>query len=353
MKTAVLRFSVIVLLILPLAFPAATRADTVALKDGSIIRGRVTAIAKGVITVSTPFAGDLSIKQDHVLRLSTNDPMYVRTAGQETVLGRIEAKGPELVVHSRHGTYATTLAEVKASWRPGAIPPGAIEPPRRHWKVEVTTDLAGKSGNASGFSGALGAKATLKGPEDTLTFHASTRRATANGQTAENSYAGGVGYNAFFSKVWSWYASTELLQDNVRDIALRADALAGLGWNAIRSPHQSLQFRAGLSYRYETYNTVPPTPNFASAGLNLGLVHQLDIHRWMVMHNKLSIVPSFKDVNNLLIIQDSNVTLPLGGAQGWSLRVGLSDEYTSRPVGGARKLDTTYYLRFVYDLKRP
>ena len=95
---------------------------------------------------------------------------------------------------------------------------------------------------------------------------------------------------------------------------------------------------------------MPSTPNFASAGLNLGLVHRVDLKPWAVMHNTLSYVPSFKDTSNYVIDHDSNVSMPFGGSKLWSLRLGVANEYTSKPVADAKRLDTTYYLRLVYDV---
>ena len=325
------------------------RADTVTLKDGSVIHGKITGIAGGTVTLSTGFAGDLSIKQDQVAALATDEPVFVKTTENSTVLGKVEPKESAVVVASPSGTYTTTIAGVKSSWRQGAEDPEIVAQ-RRHWVAEVTTDIAGKSGNSTGFAGAIGAVATLKTPTDSLKFYASANHTVANGQTSADTYKGGVEYNAFFSPALSWYVSTELMQDNVKDIALRVSTLGGLGWNAVRSPTEDLQFRAGLSYRYETYNTVPATPNFSSPGVNFALVHRLDLKPWAIMHNSLSYVPSFKDTSNFVIDHDSNLTMPFGGSKVWSLRLGVSNEYVSKPVDDAKRLDTTYYLRLVLDV---
>ena len=325
------------------------QADTVTLKDGSIIHGKITGISGGTITVSTGFAGDLSIKQDQVAALETDEPVFVKTADNSTVLGKVEPKESTLVVSSPSGAYTTTIGGVKSSWRQGAEDPEVVAQ-RRHWVAEITMDVAGKSGNSTGFAGALGAVATLKSPTDSLKFYAAADHTVANGQTSADTYKGGVEYNAFFSPDLSWYVSTELMQDNVKDIALRVSTLGGLGWNAVRSPKEDLQFRAGLSYRYETYTTVPATPNFASAGVNFALVHRLDLKPWAVMHNSLSYVPSFKDTSNYVIDHDSNLTMPFGGSKVWSLRLGVTNEYTSKPVDDAKRLDTIYYLRLVLDV---
>ncbi len=330
------------------ALPA--RADTVTLKDGSMVHGKITDISGGTISLTTSFAGNLSIKQDQVASIATDEPVFVKTQDNSKVLGRVAPQDNELVVTNPSGTFTTTVAGVKAAWPEGSEDPELVAL-RRHWVAEFTTDIAGKSGNSTGFAGALGVTATLKSATDSLKFYAAANHTVANGQTSEDSYKGGVEYNSFFSPVWSWYVSTELMQDNVKDIALRVSTLGGIGWNAVKSPKEDLQLRAGLSYRYDTYNTVPPTPNFASAGLNLGLVHRLDIKPWMVMHNTLSFVPSFKNTSNYVIYHDTNLTMPFGGSKVWSFRLGVTNEYNSIPVDEAKRLDTLYYLRFVYDVR--
>ena len=326
------------------------RADTVTLKDGSVIHGKDLKVAGGTITISTEFAGNLTIKQDQVLAFETDEPVFVKTTNNSAVLGKVAPKGAGLVVSSPSGTYSTTVSDVKLSWREGSEDPDMVAL-RRHWVLEFTTDIAGKSGNSTGFAGAAGAVATLKTPTDALKFYVSGSHAVANGQRSEDNYKGGADYNAFFSPMVSWYVSTELMQDNVKDIALRVSALGGLGFNAVRSAKQDLQFRAGLSYRYETYNTVPSSPYFSSAGLNLALLHRLDIGTWVVMKNSIGYVPSFKDTANYLIDHDSNFTLPFGGSKNWALRFGVANEYVSKPVNQSKNLDTTYYVRFVYDVQ--
>jgi hypothetical protein len=342
------------LIILASALVATVRpaiADTVTLKDGSVVHGKNLHTADGIITITTTFAGDLSIKQDEVASFETDVPVFVKTKNNSEVLGKVERKDPGLVVSSPSGNYLTSIADVKSSWPEGTEDP-EVTALRRHWVLEFTTDISGKSGNSSGFGGAFGAVATLKTPTDALKFYGSANHTTANGATSEDDYKGGVEYNAFFSDIWSWYVSSELMQDNVKNIALRASALGGIGINALRSKEEALQFRAGLSYRYETYDTVPASPNYSSAGLGLALIHRLDIAPWLVMHNSLGYTPSFKDVSNYIIDHDTNVTMPFAGTQAWSLRLGLTNEYTSKPVGSANKrLDTLYYLRFVYDVK--
>ena len=341
-----LRPLVVLLVSALLAITRPAFADTVTLKDGSVIRGKNLHIANDAVTITTGFAGDLTIKQNLVASFETDEPVYVKTKTAPAVLGKVEPKDSSLIIVSSSGNRPATVDNIKSSW-----PAGAKDPELAHWFLELSTDISGKSGNSTGFAGDGGIVAVRKTPTDALKLYGSADHTVANGQTSADTDKGGIEYNAFFSPVFSWFASTELMQDKVQEIRLRASALGGVGWNAIRSPREDLQFRTGFSYRYETYDTEPPTPSFSSAGGNLALVHRLNFAPWFVMHNSLGYMPSFKDTGNYIIDHDSNLTMPLATLKPWSLRIGVTNEFTSKPVDGNKRLDTTYYLRFVYTVR--
>ena len=210
----------IVLALVPVLLAAVrpALADTVNLKDGSVIHGKNLHIAGGVITITTSYAGDLSIKQDQVTSFETDEPVFVKIKDNSAVLGKVERKDPGLVVANANGNFATTVGGVKSSWSAGTEDP-EVAALRRHWVFELSTDIAGKSGNSTGFAEAVGAVATLQTPTDALKFYGAANHTTANGATSEDAYKGGVVYNAFFSPDFSWFVSTELMQDNVKDIA--------------------------------------------------------------------------------------------------------------------------------------
>jgi hypothetical protein len=329
-----------------LAFAAPASADTVTLKDGSVIHGKNLHIANGAVTITTTFSGDLTIKQELVASFVTDEPVYVKIKDAPAVLGKVEPKDAGLVIAGSGGIRPASVENIKSTW-----PASARDPDLAHWLFELSTDVSGKSGNTTGFAGNGRIVAVRKTATDALKLYGSADYTVANGLTSANNQKGGVEYNSFFSPAFSWFASGELMRDTVQEIDLRASTLAGIGWNSIRSPREDLQFRAGFSYRYETYDTKPNTPDFSSAGANLALVHRLNVSPWFVMHNSLSYMPSFKDTANFIIDHDSNVTMPLATSKAWSLRIGMTNEFTSKPVDANKRLDTTYYLRFIYTVR--
>ena len=53
---------------------------------------------------------------------------------------------------------------------------------------------------------------------------------------------------------------------------------------------------------------------------------------------------------NDVIDRDTDLPLPFGGSRRWSLRLGVTNEYTSKPVDAAKRLDTLYYVRLALDM---
>ena len=94
------------------ALAPAARADTVTLKDGSVIHGKIQGITGGVITLSTGFAGDLSIKQDQVASLATDDAVFVKTTNNSAILGQVAPENGSLVFSSPSGRNTVTVAGV-------------------------------------------------------------------------------------------------------------------------------------------------------------------------------------------------------------------------------------------------
>ena len=64
------------------------------------------------------------------------------------------------------------------------------------------------------------------------------------------------------------------------------------------------------------------------------------------MVNRLSFVPGFNDFSNYRANHESFFEIPLA-MNGWKLRLGVSNDYNSMPGDSVKKLDTTYFTRFV------
>ena len=83
----------------------------------------------------------------------------------------------------------------------------------------------------------------------------------------------------------------------------------------------------------------------SSAGLDLGLSHSLELKDFSLV-NRLSYDPAFADFSDYRVLHESFLELPLHSTM-WKVRMGVANDYTSKPAVGKKRLDTTYFTRLV------
>lgn len=335
-----LRFPALLLTTL-LGAASTAAADTVEIKNGARIVGKITRIDSGAITVDTDFAGTLTVKQSEVASFTTDAPIAIRLASGTRFDGRVSAgSGGALQIAGDDGTISTSVDRIAASWGAGAVDP-AVD---RRWTYEAGVDIAGKTGNSEQLGTAAQLRAVLKTAQDTLQFYSNYNRQVADGVKAADQLKLGVDYQNNFSGKLSWYVRDEGGFDRVKDIELYNIAAAGLGFDIIREPQRTMTGRFGLSFRYEGYRDAV-TPDVKSAGLDVGLNNDLDFGISKLV-TRLAYVPAFDDFGNYRVTHESYFQIPLA-SPAWKLRLGLSNDYNSRPPAGVEKLDTAYFTRLV------
>jgi putative salt-induced outer membrane protein YdiY len=315
-------------------------ADTVDVKNGARIIGKITKIDAGTVVVSTDYAGTITIKQSDVASISTDAPIAVRLSSGTRVDGKVSGGAGALQIAGTEGSISTTMDKVAASWAAGGVDPAVA----RDWAFEAAVDIAGKTGNKEQLATGFSFRATLAGSQDTLQFYSGYDRQVADGVKSADQFKAGVDYANNFSGRKSWYVRNEGGFDRVKDIELYNIAAAGLGYDFIKEPRQLLTGRAGLSFRYAGYKN-PLTEDVKSAGLDFGLAHRLQLDN-AVLTNRLSYVPTFEDFSNFVLTHESSFEVPLLSTQ-WKLRLGVANDYNSQPGRGVERLDTTYFTRLV------
>jgi len=326
-------------------FAAPLCADTVEIKNGTRIIGKITKIDAGSIEVATDFAGKITIKQSEVTSLATDAPIAVRLASGTRFDGRVSAgAGGGIQIAGVDGTISTTVDKVAASWAAGAVDP-LVD---RHWTYEASVDVSGKTGNKEQVGTAGEFRATLKTTQDMLQFYALYNRQVSDGAKSSDQLKLGVDYSNNFAGRYSWYMRDEGGFDRVKDVELYNIAAAGLGFDIVKQPKRTLTGRAGLSFRYEGYKS-PATADVKSAGLDLGINSDLEFGNSKLV-TRLAYIPTFEDFANYRFTHESYYQIPLAHPS-WKLRLGVSNDYNSTPPAGVEKLDTAYFTRLVLNWK--
>lgn len=324
-------------------FVGSLRADIVETTNGARLLGQVVKVTHGKVYLRTDYAGTLVIKQKKITRVETGKPFEVRMKNGRRLHGRISGKSRDLQVVIGSGAVRTTLDRLSAAWPAGKRVPVGIRPDYQ-WTYEVSVNLNGKTGNHNQLGAAYGAKATLTRLKDTLVLRTNYDRQVTDSVTSADQFRAGADYTNNYSQRNSWYMRDVGGYDRVRDVSAYDTAAVGAGYDFIRSDHQVLTGRSGLAYRYENY-TDPENPDLSSVGVDLGLDYTLPMNDARLTA-RLAVVPTFESVTNVHVTQETDLDLPLAKSP-WKLRLGLSNDYASRPANQVKKLDTTYFASFV------
>lgn len=334
------------------------QADVVETRNGARIVGKVTKVEDGKVFITTDYAGDLTIKQGEVTTMTTDAPVFVRLASGTVLQGTLVGEGSTLKINGADGELTTKVEKVAASWGPSGEDPQVtamkkeIAARERKWTYQTSLDLTGKTGNTNSTGLAAGFTATLASPQDALKFYASTNYATsedaAGNQTkTADELKGGVDYASFFAERLGWFVRQELERDNVEDVNMRSTTDAGFTYRFVKTDAHQLTGRLGAGYRFESYGTGVENKG---AVLSTGLNNAIKFGEFASLVTELQYLPAVDDFADYRFVHDSALEFPLA-AGFWKLRVGLNNQFNSRPQPGRDDLDTTYYTRLILNWK--
>jgi hypothetical protein len=320
------------------------RADVVETASGARLVGKVTKIHGGVVTLETDYAGEISVKQVLVTKITTDHPVSVRFADGSGLVGIITAPAADKIRISGSGTpVECPVGNISATWAPGEEDPDVVAL-RRKWSYDAAADVTGRSGTNSSLGTSYEFRAKLVGPLDTFQYYTAYNRQETDGALSADQFKAGVDYADNFAAATSSYARDEAGFDHVNDISLYDVAASGLGYDFIKEKEQTFTGRVGLSYRYDEYSTAD-TAALSSAGADFELAYLLKTKKWQ-LSDTIAFVPAFQDLGNFIITHEFAFEIPITKSL-WKLSTGVSNNYNSRPVGGVDKLDTLYFTRLV------
>lgn len=328
--------------------------DHVRTRDGARLTGTILKIDEGVIHMETPYAGEITIDQEQVTSLQTENPRFIRFRDGTILSGSIQAaeNGKVRVRPDNEGAREADLDRITASWRPSDEDPvlarerAERERLARSWSYRFGADLLGKTGNSEELSIGLNLEATLASPDDELDFFIDYEQREQDGETSADQLVGGASYEAFFSEIFGWFLRNQLETDAIAEIDFRSTTGAGISYRLINKEQQRLVLRSGLGHRFTSYDTDRDTDSEAT--LDFGLKHRYQFNELISMNNELSLVQPIGDFNNFEFMHETNLEIPVASSKNWKLNMGVKNEFENDPAAD-RKLDTTYFTRMVYE----
>ena len=321
-------------------------ADTVTLSDGTFLRGKIERAADGYLEVSVPALSGAPqrIALVNVESFRTESPVVISMGG---VVQRGIASAAAGRVASSGGVETCDLSGKFELWREPEVRPMELRG-HRQWTMLADFDLSGRSGVTKGSGISVGLQA--KGVREVDTLLASVRvvRTTAGTQTSADDLHLNLAYETNPTNIVFWYARTDSGYDNARLVDFFSVNAAGLGLRLYTDGSGKLDARVGLAHRTERYATIAQA-NLSAPSADLGLVLTRELG-WAALDSAVSLVPSFQKSGDFYLRHESSINL-LRGPRPLSLRLGISNDFRSKPQAGQVKLDTAYFARLTYAWK--
>ncbi len=310
---------------------AMAHGDKIWMENGDVISGKIMGLEAGKLTVSTRYAGDISINWRHVRSLETDQPVWIGLIGEKEAQQRqLKSNGDQLVVVDPDGFERS----FSAAWPVAEI--------RREQPVLASNwDIAGKVN--FGLDSDQG--------EDNETTFTLSGNLDINDEWNKNSFKWdieiekeedsdsstkewelGYAYSRYFTEHWFVQGSLEQEYDSAEDLRSRLTLGGSVGYRFRETVKETLITTVGLTHLWEDYQLEDNQKNLA---VTTGLVYRKKL------------------IDNLEYYFNSKLFYRLNSGQQWlfdgehGLRVGLSEslslnlmhylDYDSIPTEGADK----------------
>jgi hypothetical protein len=339
------------------------QADEIHLKDGSKVMGTITQIHKKQISVSTKFAGDITIPMEEVTSYTTDKDQNVEFEDKQKLVGKVKFDGEDTQI-IRNEVEPVKVNNIISLWDAGTEHPDFIAPVDP-WTYKAYLNLSKRTGNSEEESFAGGVSAERK--EDNSNFKVyfkfddskTINQDTGDTNRSAQEYILGADYETIWGKKkqHSLYLRTEGEKDNVEGVDMRFTIASGYGHYFVNKEELSLRARAGLSFRSTSYSELidPLTgldiapDNSNALGMDFGLNFKKSLGAWANWYTDITYTPTFEDFSDFIVKHESGIRVPLDVREGMklALHTGVQHDYNEKSAKNKDDLDTIYFLRLV------
>lgn len=307
-------------------------ADEVVLKNGDKLHGRVLGLAKGKLSLETPYAGVLQVDWGQVVSVHTEGKVAVKLQTKEVVEGKLSP-----------GKEGRLKIESEGAAQPVEVELGKIthfnEPPTT-WHGSLTLSAKTTDGNTHTQSGLVAGEGSRVTEEDLFLIRFILRYGERSGELQErNSYGLAKYQRNLVEKVYG-FGSVEFLSDKFRDLKLRTMVSAGLGYIMVQNAKMDLTAEAGLAYMDNNYYEMEADDSHVGGRLSVRLRVVLPLG--FELKEQFTYYPNFEESGDWQFRNEATLGTALGG--GWNLLGGVITEYDHQPANGLERYDDTYFV---------
>jgi putative salt-induced outer membrane protein len=353
-----------------LMLPMAGMADTIVLKNGDHLTGTVNQLAGGKLTVTTSYAGAVTINFDEVTSVKLDKPLILPI---ETHKGKhVDIKKIEITAidRSTSGLTVTTAGETEPAPKFDTLRTAAaqtayeasLRPNFLHgWTGAANVSLALARGNSDTLSFGTGVTAARPTSTDKTSLYFNTLY-THDGlldATTANTTAAGVRYDHNINPKIFGFGTGDFATDALQELDLRTVLGGGIGWHAIKKPNRQLDVLGGLVWTHESYSAqgapdsegyVPSEVN-SFAALDFGETYTQKLGKTSNFTEQAYIFPDLQDTSQYRATVNAGLSTKISSWLSW--QTNFSDVYVTNPPSGTKDNDVilTTGLGFTFTRK--
>ena len=323
-------------LLFVLGLSAATLADTVVLKNGDILHGKIGLVTPAQLKFQTAAFGEIGIKMSEVARYEIDQPAIVKLKEAEPIKAKVSGVGPTTI---KADDTVYTFDQVRA-----------VNPPPEDWNGAVLANFSLARGNTNKYLIGVDAKAALRRENfwdnDRTTLAAQYNFGQSGGGpgpddvvTDTDNWLLSGKYDRFWTQKLYGYVSGKLEHDRIADLTYRASPNVGLGYQWIETPATNFNTEAGFGYVFEHFDD-DTNNDYVSVRLAYHFERALT-DKASVFHD-LEYLPSIDNPSDYNLNTDVGLKMTL--VQNFVAQFKIEYKRDSTPAEGALKNDVLYLV---------
>jgi putative salt-induced outer membrane protein YdiY len=327
---------------------AVSAADTIRLRNGDVISGKLLKVAGGDVFIETVHSGDLTIVLEEVVAIETDRVMTVEYQDGREVEGIIETSA-EGVVTVREGA-APGVAEPEAGEPPAALDLADVAEIREvlpyfRYIGHLDFGLSIAKGNSDNENINLAGLLSPSFGKNTIIIDGRWNRGEADGDINASNWRINAQYEREFWKNWFFLLFNSYEYDKLQELDLRISAGAGLGYWFFKPDPTLLKVSLAPAFVDENFQGSDDDRQFAALRWTLDFDQDLWSPDVSIYHGHKLTVGLTEDQLVLLTAQG----LKFGLFENLALKAEFQWDYNKSPADDAKKSDYRYLLILAYD----
>lgn len=328
-----------------LATVSAVQADELLMKNGSVIIGKLVSAESDKVIFETPFAGKITVKQDNIQRISTDEPVTVMMEDGELYRDR-------QIVSTENAMLVKTEGEKSVVFKSEDIEMVNPEP----WKMGEGYDWSGRAmveveferGNTDSDLWEFDLESIWRSITDRYTLEFDLENEEKNGTKTEDNWNLLTKYDRFLRGELNspnyWGVKGEFEQDEFADLDLRSKVGPYLGRRFYDTDRLMLQAELGPVYVDEKFDDSDDQDWFGASWI---VKMESNITGFgttlYVNHDGTQNLEASED---LILNTTIGIRFPL--LYGFETALEAEYEYDGGAVSGVEELDETYNWKLGY-----